>query len=575
MNKKSTNRLIAILNIVVVVAYSILILSTPYLVQKSLVCNTGKEFESLYGNFIIEFILNNSGGILYVIFMLVGTLNIISAIQNKGNKKICFWQLVFGILLFSSILDEFEFIQGTDKEKILEGIIPIILAIINIIFIRKNKPKMIQVISYIGVIIISILRLFDITVGDIINIIVTRTNTLDIILKLQLVGKIINIVTSWTVISIVMQLVYIHFQDNDIEESKSRRIANFFLYYVVLVILSIGFLTMVLSSLLFSKVNEFKLEREVSNLYNDIENLHDSKINDIYIPVVQNNKYGFINDSGQEKIACQYDAVSDFIELKIDSDLYCFAIAKKDDKFYIISKSNDNVVISGYLEENLQRIYKYEMTVNNDVVDYVHVCNMSYSILTKNGINNREIEKSSNVINLNKNNDGLYSFNNENYSMLIELIYSESEEYPKEKVIITKNNGEQESSIVYFPYLDLYDATMQLFSNGYIGFEDEDNNVNGWFDDNGNKVTISNNYIINDIKDNKVILKEDNTEDYDTMDEVTEHYFVIDMAGNLLLQTTVLYVYDDIYLVENENKKMVIMDKDLHVISNEYDKIIT
>ena len=29
------------------------------------------------------------------------------------------------------------------------------------------------------------------------------------------------------------------------------------------------------------------------------------------------------------------------------------------------------------------------------------------------------------------------------------------------------------------------------------------------------------------------------------------------------------------YLVKNNNKKMVLMDKDLNVISNEYDKIIS
>mgnify|MGYP004517374493 FL=1 len=333
MNKKSTNRLIAILNIVAVVAMSIFTLSLPYTVEESLLCNTGNEFKSLYGNFIIEYIYNNIYVIFNVIFLGLGILNIISAIQNKGNKKICFWQLVCGILWTYSILDEFEFIQGIDTGKIFEGIIPIILAMINIISIRKNSPKRIQVISYIGVIIISILRLFDIKVGDIINT-VTSCNTMDMFLKLQLVKGIINIVTSWKVISIVMQLIYIHFQD-DIEESKSRRIANFILYYVVQVILSVGFLAMVLSSLLFTKVNEIKMEREVLNLCNNIENLNDSKNNDIYIPVVQNNKYGFINDSGQEKIACQYDVVSDFIEMEIDSDLYYFAIAKKTINFIL------------------------------------------------------------------------------------------------------------------------------------------------------------------------------------------------------------------------------------------------
>ena len=47
------------------------------------------------------------------------------------------------------------------------------------------------------------------------------------------------------------------------------------------------------------------------------------------------------------------------------------------------------------------------------------------------------------------------------------------------------------------------------------------------------------------------------------------------MTGKTLLQTTAIDVYDNTYLVKNDNNKMVLMDKDLNVISNEYDKIIT
>lgn len=47
------------------------------------------------------------------------------------------------------------------------------------------------------------------------------------------------------------------------------------------------------------------------------------------------------------------------------------------------------------------------------------------------------------------------------------------------------------------------------------------------------------------------------------------------MTGKILLQTNAIDVYDDMYLVKNENNKMVLLDKDLNVISNEYDKIIS
>lgn len=53
------------------------------------------------------------------------------------------------------------------------------------------------------------------------------------------------------------------------------------------------------------------------------------------------------------------------------------------------------------------------------------------------------------------------------------------------------------------------------------------------------------------------------------------NFIVIDMSGNTLLQTTAIDVYENMYLVKNKNKNMVLLDNDLNQISNEYDKIIT
>lgn len=47
------------------------------------------------------------------------------------------------------------------------------------------------------------------------------------------------------------------------------------------------------------------------------------------------------------------------------------------------------------------------------------------------------------------------------------------------------------------------------------------------------------------------------------------------MTGKTLLQTTALDIYDNIYPIKNNKNKMVLIDKDLKQISNEYDKIIT
>ncbi len=578
MNKKRTNCLVAILNIVAMVAIYVLYFSTDYLMSSIMTGEMGGK--SVYNSFIIDVLLNNIQLIMALVHGGVGILNIICAFQNKENKKLCFWQLAFGIYEICSAIIIGAFVDNYDitawENIIVSGIIPIILAIRNFIFIRKNKLKIIQIISYIVVIIIAVLDILDI------------------------------LGAYWNIIAIVMQFIYIHGQEKHIEESSSRKIANIILYYVLQLLLAIGFLIMIISSLLITKINEVKWKNQLSELYNNIETLPNATNKDIYIPVEKNYKYGFINESGQEKIVCEYDRVSYFNEVEINNTTYYIALAKKDNKFYILSKGNDKIPISTDLEKYLQTIDEYlgnniikNMNENEDYRNgYLQAFEFLLQVFTRGEIklNQQTIEKNANNnITLSERNSKYY-YNNKNYSMLIEPIYDEQEETDydsyyedyynedentyylssentKYNVTITKNNGEIESGIVYLPGLEEDEATLSTFTNGYIEFEDEERTRKGWYDNNGNKTTIPNNYTIEDIKNDKSILQKDNTNDTNIKPE--RHFIIIDMTGKILLQTTALDIYDNIYLVKNSNNKMVLIDKDLKEISNEYDKIIT
>lgn len=583
MNRKRTNYLVAILNIIAVASIYILTFSANYLLSSMMSGeNSGK---SVYDSFIIDILLNNIQIIMVIVYGGVGILNIICAIQNKEDKKICFWQLVFGFCEVWSaistsllrIVDECDVIEWIDK--ILFGIIPIILVIINFIRINKNRPKVIQIISYVGVIILAILNILDI------------------------------IEAYWNIIAILMLLIYIHFQNKYIEESKSRIIVNLILYYIIQVILVIGFLGMVLVSLLISKINDVKWKNSLSELYNHITTLQGARTKELYIPVEKNYKYGFINETGKEKISCEYDRVTYFNAIKIDNNTYYIAFAKKNDKFFIISKTNNSIEITGNLQKYLKSIDNHFTplmleTFNKDG-DYRLAYLLSFEFVfqsfTRGEVNltQQTLEKSYNTITLNEKNSKYY-YTNKNYSMLIEPIYEDDDKMKaddqynyddyynedentyylasnntKHKVTITKTSGEQEKSIIYLPDFDEDDATLDTFTNGYIGFKDEENERNGWIDENGNKITIPDTYTINDIKDNKVILQVDSTENYNSNEKLELHFIIIDMmTGRTLLQTTALDVYDNMYLVKNNNNKMVLMDKNLNVISNEYDKII-
>ena len=205
---------------------------------------------------------------------------------------------------------------------------------------------------------------------------------------------------------------------------------------------------------------------------------------------------------------------------------------------------------------------------------------------------NRQLAQRSDTkkITLNERNSKYY-YNSKNYSMIIEPIYDEDEiediyyqdeedyylssESEKYNVTVIKKNGEEENSIVYLQKFYVEQSKLETFDNGYIGFEDKENSCNGWYDENGNKTLISDNFIIYEIKDDKVFLKINNDEEYDINTNNEINFMAIDMEERILLQTNVIDIYENMYIVKDSNNKIIMLDKELNAISDEYDRIIS
>ena len=585
MNSKKTNLLVAILNAIAIISMYTLNFSLTYLLSSTLA--SGNIRTSIYDNLIIDFLLKNIQIMIYVICCGVGILNIICAVQNKKNKKIFFWQLVLGfceIYTFIFTLFSQNDIYSLKKigDKIVFIIVPIILAIINLILIHKNKPKVIQIISYILVIIASILYGFNI------------------------------IDQYWSIIAIAMQFIYIFKQDKNINESNSRKIINIILYYILQVVLSGCFFIIVVYSIVATKVDDVIMENEISSLKSAITALQGASIKDVYIPVKENDKYGFIDENGKEKIKCEYDKVTFFSKVEIDASMYYIAFTEKDNDYYIITKSNNTIKFDKNLKKYMEHIYNFfEQSRSNKENNnyYIQLFEFYFQCLTNLELDNQtfDIYDNESSVTLTKK-DSTYYYQGKNYSMKIEPIYdnknssndysnnesyttddySDNEGYSadyyinsneaKYNVTITKANGKQESNIFYLEIIEDYDGNLiaKAFSNDYIKFKDENETVNGFIDENGNINMISNNYLIEDVKDNKIILYVISTdEESDDSDEVKQTFIIINMSGNVLLKTTAIDIYENMYLVKNDNNKIVLIDKNLKPISNEYDKIIT
>ena len=95
MNKKRTNYFVTIINIIATIALYIFYFSLGFLCKS--IISGPEEIKSIYNSAIIEFLIEKATLIVTFVCGLIGILNIICAIQNRKNKKILFWQLIFGL----------------------------------------------------------------------------------------------------------------------------------------------------------------------------------------------------------------------------------------------------------------------------------------------------------------------------------------------------------------------------------------------------------------------------------------------------------------------------------------------
>ena len=98
MNDKKTNYFVSIINAIAIIMFIILIFTAPEI--KLTVMEDYNEYESISSDNIVGFFINNFKIIILVLGLCLSISNIINAIQNKINKKICFWQIIFAIIVF-------------------------------------------------------------------------------------------------------------------------------------------------------------------------------------------------------------------------------------------------------------------------------------------------------------------------------------------------------------------------------------------------------------------------------------------------------------------------------------------
>ena len=279
-------------------------------------------------------------------------------------------------------------------------------------------------------------------------------------------------------------------------------------------------------------------------------------IEDVYINIKKDGKYGYINQNGEVVIDFLYDYASPFVGITAYNKHFDIALVCQNGSSYIILKNGRKVLsyrtessddnFSAKLEE-LQ--YIYENTLGQTE-------KMQY-----------EIQKVSN--NINKvpiyqeiSSDYTYRYDyNEEY----DLIVTQSNLGLGDKYELAKKNDLNIKITLDAKNLPYDSSYLYLFSNGSIPFYDISKRVQGWFTSYGKKNEMSGKAQILDFIDDTILLKNYN--------DATIYF--IDGTGRMLSDTYKdIYIYSDRYIVKNNNSKFMVINKEFNkIFDEEYDVI--
>lgn len=354
--------------------------------------------------------------------------------------------------------------------------------------------------------------------------------------------------------------IYIHRQEKNIKVTTNRKVVNIISSTIIsLSIIILLFFT--IYSLIVTNSTQKHVKQEISNI-TKLENIN---INERYIPVLKNEKYGFIDEYGKERISCDYDGITPFICVSINNQEYEIALALKEGKYRLITKENLEIMLDETMEKVAKNIYNHKpyedgtlkittysliLQVLMDMSGYSYE-NKSFPSNTRN--NQKEI-----TLDLNENND--YEYICSNYSITIS-----NEESKYKKVTMQKKNGKEISNIEYIP---VSFERIKLYDDGYIPFCNLNEEIQGWYDNEGNRRTIKGKFQILEIRNDIITLI-----NYEKNTKLNEIIFM-DMLGNIVLQAAGVEVLDNGYLIENESGNIIQLDNELRQLSEEYNYMI-
>ena len=427
--------------------------------------------------------------IFVVLFLLRGEMDT-SLVTGLGSSKLVYSNFFIDLIrnnltmvsvIFCSFVGLFNFIcgmQNTDKKS---------LSATYIIF-----------------------GLLSIVVGfkDIFGLLLSNGNVLNIIFY---------VIYGVMVLLVLLQLIAIKKQEKGIVQSTRRKIVNFITYILLYFVFIAAFGFAICYSFISLKINNSASKDIIGKACESIKDMQSAENATLYIPVLKEGKYGFVDGAGNEKIPCNYEQVSFFVTGKINEKDYCFALVKDADKYSLITKGEGKADVSD--SANLKSL-----------VDF----------FLKDKPKKEEDDTE----------DEDYKKVNAYTNALIKWFNMAGFEVTKDGASGSIEKREKNGT----------------YSDGSVDYKNEDGTLKGWTAPDGKVVEISSDYEIIDVLENIAILV-----DRDGNSNI-EYYVIVNKDGKRILRADYVAIYDNFYLIRI-NGKTSMYDLNFHELTNGYDKM--
>ena len=561
MKDKMLNKSITILNSIFIIIIIGFIISTSI---------EGKYW-SLQSDYQNSISLNFGKNIYFLI--MFGLINIINAFLIKDKPKLRFWYCVTGISFINLLLIT---ITADDNITLLIVLMVIkvlaieVLAIRNIVKMLKNKQKSKKLITYILCIIYGISHCITILWGALSCILFPF---IDIF------------------IGIILQYIYLFGTQEDEPIIKSK------LIFTIISDLIIIIFTLYIAIISAIDAINYKMKIDESDKYKaSIKQNLDRIVSDeetyesIYIPVCKDGKWGYINEKGEEIVECKYDEVTEFFTMRYTSE-----IESRNTNVSLLVKLS--MVKEGNIYKLLHNSGEVIASCENNIIPWESDADDLYegidAIEQSSYFNDYGLDLESIYDDIYEDDEKIYLSNN----VVLEVEENEEseDEYWKEDMqtynLVAEKNGQIISQVENVCYL-----SDNRYSDGSIPFYNYEEKFVGWFDTDGNKYYVEGDFIILDVNNETIIIKDNLNNEISIYKnsikttepeniEVTKNGYILtvrdgvlyrnkelELLGNFWTDIDDSYIDNDV-LIGTTNNGAVLINTNGETISEMYDII--